>query len=270
MKITDHFLSKEVFEVKETNYKDILRTQNIPENLDKYYESHEYLSHSKNNSLKSKIYQFIQKLNEKYKIKIISRFKKSGKILDYGCGDGSFLKFMQDHNFSVLGYEPNNKASKIASLKIGEKNIVSSLENIENNSLDIITLWHVLEHIPNPEEILSQLKSKLKENGILIIAVPNYKSYDAKFYKESWAAWDVPRHIFHYGKEGAIYFFNVNQFDVLQTYPLPFDSFYISMISETYAKNPLGILRFPLIASLSNLKGMKDGNFSSIIYILRK
>ncbi|MDR3273685.1 MAG: class I SAM-dependent methyltransferase [Flavobacteriaceae bacterium] len=270
MKIKDHFLTQEIFEVKETQHKGILKTQNLPENLDKYYNSDKYLSHNKDNSLKSKIYQFVQKFNEKFKFKIISKFKSSGKILDYGCGDGSFLSFMKNYHFSVLGYEPNEKARNIAVSKIGKENLTDSPEKIENNSLDIITLWHVLEHISNPEEILALLKTKLKNDGFLLIAVPNYQSFDGKFYKENWAAWDVPRHAFHYGKEGAIRFFNLNRFDVLYTYPLPFDSLYISMISETYAKNPLGILRFPFIGVLSNLKGTKNGNFSSVIYVLRK
>lgn len=271
MKITDHFLTKEVFEVKENNkYKGVLETQNIPENLDKYYESNKYLSHSKDNSLKSKIYQYIQKLNEKYKLKIISKYKTTGKILDYGCGDGSFLNFMKNNNFSIIGYEPNLKASNTAIYKIGKENIINNLEDIKDNSLDIITLWHVLEHIYNPEDILTNLQKKLKKEGIIIIAVPNYKSYDAKYYKENWAAWDVPRHIYHYSREGAINFFRLNQFDVLATYPLPFDSFYISLISENYSKNLFGILRFTFIGALSNIKAMKNKNYSSIIYILKK
>lgn len=270
MKIKDHFLTKEIFEVKETQYKGVLKTQNIPENLEKYYESNKYLSHSKDNSLKSKIYQYTQKLNEKYKLKIISKYKKTGKILDYGCGDGSFLKFMKNNNYSIIGYEPNSKALNNAIYKIGKENTINSLNDIENNSIDIITLWHVLEHISNPEKILNELKNKLKKNGILIIALPNYKSYDAKYYKENWAAWDVPRHIYHYSKEGAINFFNLNQFDVIHTYPLPFDSFYISLISENYSKNYFSLLRFPFIGILSNIKALKNENYSSLIYILNK
>lgn len=270
MKIKDHFLTNETFEVKESEYNDILKTYDLPYDIAKYYDSDKYLSHNKDNSLKAKIYSLIQKLNEKYKLKIIKKYKSSGKILDYGCGDGSFLQFMQSKNFSVIGFEPNKKAAKQTELKIGIKHITSSLETINDNSLDIITLWHVLEHIPNPEEILLQLKSKLKNNGYLLIAVPNHKSYDAKFYKEHWAAWDVPRHIFHYGKNGAINFFTQNKFKVIKTYPLPFDSFYISLISENYAQNSLGILRFPFIGTISNLKGLKDGNYSSVIYILNK
>ncbi|TWP24946.1 class I SAM-dependent methyltransferase [Apibacter muscae] len=268
MKIIDYFLTYETFELIKTNYDGVLKTNNIPIDLNKYYNSEKYLSHTKNNTLKSKVYQFIQKLNENYKLKIISKYKSSGKILDYGCGDGSFLKFLKNNDFSILGFEPNTKASEIAISKIGNDNITNSLDSIEKNSLDIITLWHVLEHISNPEEILSKLKTKLKKDGYLIIALPNHKSYDAKFYKERWAAWDVPRHNFHYSKEGAIQFFNINNFNVLHTYPLPFDSFYISLISESYSKNPFGIFRFPFIASLSNLKGMINGNFSSVIYIL--
>lgn len=270
MKIKDHFLSNEVFEIKETEYNNVLKTINIPDNISKYYDSEKYLSHIKDESLKAKLYLLIQKLNEKYKLKIITKYKTSGKLLDYGCGDGTFLKFIQNRNFSVLGYEPNKKAAISAINKIGQNNIINSIDYIENNSIDIITLWHVMEHIPNPEEILSKLKLKLKSNGYILIAVPNYKSFDAKFYKEYWAAWDVPRHIYHYSRQGAINFFNKNKFNVIHTYPLPFDSFYISLLSENYIKNPLGIYRFPLIAILSNLKGIKDGNYSSVIYIIKK
>ncbi|WP_128330203.1 class I SAM-dependent methyltransferase [Apibacter sp. HY039] len=269
MKVKDHFLTKEIFEInKSDKYKGVLQTKNIPDNLDKYYDSDDYLSHSKKNNLKSKIYQFIQKLNENYKLKIISKYKSEGKILDYGCGDGSFLNFIKKNNFRVEGYEPNIKAKLNAEVKIGKQHIFDNIDSINSNSYDIITLWHVLEHIPNPEEIILKLKSKLNKEGILIIAVPNFESYDAKFYKENWAAWDVPRHLFHYGKKGAINFFTQNGLNVLHTYPLPFDSFYISLISENYAHNPLGILRFPFIGTISNLKGMKDGNYSSVIYIL--
>lgn len=271
MKIKDYFLSNEIFEIKETHeYKDVLKTQNIPEDLEKYYQSKEYISHYKDNTLKSKMYQYVQKLNEKYKLKIINKYKSTGKLLDYGCGDGKFLEFMKNKNFSILGYEPNKKAAKSAENKIGKNNIINSIDCIENNSIDIITLWHVLEHIHNPEEILSKLKLKLKNDGCILIAVPNYKSFDAKFYKEHWAAWDVPRHIYHYSKEGAINFFNKNNFKVINTYPLPFDSFYISLISENYSKNYFSLLRFPIIGILSNLKSILNKNYSSLIYILNK
>jgi len=270
MRIKDYFLSREIFEVSKSNYKGVLETKNIPNELELYYKSSEYMPHSKDNSLKSKIYQFVQSLNEKHKLKVISKYKSSGSLLDYGCGDGAFLKFMDNHHFHVSGYEPNLKAREIAASKIGKEKMFSSLDEIKNNSFDVITLWHVLEHIPNPEEILFKIKQKLKNDGVLIIAIPNHQSYDAKFYKKRWAAWDVPRHIFHYSKEGAIDFFNQNEFKVLDTYSLPFDSFYISLISENYAKNPFGILRAPFVASLSNLKGMKNGNYSSVIYALKQ
>lgn len=271
MKIKDYFLTQEEFELKEyENYNNILKTQNLPENLDKYYNSDKYLSHSKDKSFLSNIYLFVQNLNFKYKLKIIRRYISKGNILDYGCGDGSFLNFIKYFNYTVQGIEPNQKAREIAKNKIGDNHIKANLSEIENNSIDVLTLWHVLEHIPNPEEILKELYSKLKENGILIIAIPNYASYDAKFYKDKWAAWDVPRHIFHYSKDGAIQFFKDNNFKVSHTFPLPFDSYFISLMSEKYKKNKFSFLRFPIIGAISNIKAMKDGNSSSVIYILKK
>ena len=270
MKIKDYFLTKEDFEVSESSYEGVLETKNVPNDLEQYYNSPKYISHTKDKSSKSKIYQLVQRRNEKYKLKIISRYKPSGSLLDYGCGDGSFLKFISNHNYTAYGFEPNQKAKDIAVSKIGQANMFSSLDEIEDRSLDVITLWHVLEHVPNPIEIVSKLKKKLKKDGFLFIALPNYQSFDAKFYKEHWAAWDTPRHIFHYSREGGInFFFNQCKSNVLNTYPLPFDSYYISLISENYSKNPLGILRAPFVAFLSNLIGNRNGNYSSVIYVFR-
>ena len=271
MKIKDCFLTKETFEVSKSSYEGVLKTQNTPNDIERYYDSPEYISHTKDNSLKSKVYQFIQGRNEKYKLKIISRYKPSGKLLDYGCGDGTFLKFINSNkNYTAYGFEPNPKARESAASKIGIANIYSSLNEIEDRSLDVITLWHVLEHVPNPQEIVLKLKLKLKKEGFLFIALPNYKSFDARFYKEHWAAWDVPRHVFHFSRKGAIdFFFDECKSNVLNTYSLPFDSFYISLISENYAKNPLGILRAPFVASISNLIGSRNNNFSSVIYVFK-
>ncbi len=265
MKIKDWFLSKEDFEVKEVS-EGILQTQNIPSNISKYYESDAYLSHT--NAKKSIIgilYAVIQKMNLNYKYKMISNYSRNGKLLDYGCGNGVFLQYMNVKGFEVKGFEPNEVARNQA--KEFGITLIDSLETDER--FDVITLFHVLEHISNPKEILQKLKSLLNENGKLIIAVPNYKSFDAKYYKEFWAAYDVPRHIFHYSKNGAIQFFRKNNFYLDKIYPLPFDSFFIAMMSANYQQSILQKMLFPVIGSISNLKAMKTGNWSSLVYILK-
>jgi len=266
MKVKDYFLTKEEFELKEIQ-KGILQTVNLPKDLNKYYESDEYLSHSNNKkNLIGNLYAFVQKLNLNYKYKIISKYNKNGKILDYGCGNGVFLNYIQTKNYKGKGYEPNEDAKK-SSLKMG----LNLIENLNaDEKFDVITLWHVLEHIPNPDEILEKLKLLLTEKGKLIIAVPNYKSFDAEYYKEYWAAYDVPRHIFHYSKDGAISFFRQNNFKIENIFPLPFDSYFISMMSAKYKKGLINKIFSPFVGIISNLKAMKTGNYSSLIYVLKK
>ena len=155
MNITDHFLTKESFEIQETETKGVFKTFPIPENLDKYYDSADYISHHQDSgSLKEKLYKFLQTFNLSYKKKILKgNLAPKAKILDYGCGAGEFLKGIED-DFLTLGFEPNISARNFASKKLTKTAIVSDLNSIENNSLDAITLWHVFEHIENQDDTL--------------------------------------------------------------------------------------------------------------------
>lgn len=266
MKIKDYFFTQEEFEVSEVD-SGILQTMNLPDNLGKYYETEAYLSHTNSKkSIVDKVYAFVQKLNLNYKYKIVSKYNKNGKLLDYGCGNGVFLEYFKEKGYNVSGFEPNEVARNQALEKGLE--VISELN--ENETYDIITLWHVLEHITNPSEILDILKSKLTENGKILIAVPNYKSYDAKYYEEFWAAYDVPRHVFHYSKDGAIQFFRKNDFQIEALYPMPFDSYFISLMSATYKKSIFQKILFPFIGNISNLLAYKTGNWSSLVYVLTK
>lgn len=157
-----------------------------------------------------------------------------------------------------------------AQQKNNKTKFISDLDQIENESLDVITLWHVFEHIENQEEILSQFYQKLKANGKLIIAVPNHTSYDGQKYKEFWAAYDVPRHIYHFSKKGMLQLMNNENWKVEKIAPLLLDSFYISMLSEKYKKNPLFWLFGGIHGAISNFKALKTGEFSSLIYIIGK
>lgn len=281
MKLKDHFLSQEEFELRKTDISGILKTYPIPQNIGKYYESKSYISHHQDSgSIKEMVYKFLQRFNLKYKKSILqytfgnefqtSNFK-SQTILDYGCGAGEFVKFIAD-DFITYGYEPNENARNFAKTKSPKTTFVSSptLSEIEDGSLDIITLWHVFEHIENQEEMLQIFHQKLKPTGKLIIAVPNHTSYDGQKYKEFWAAYDVPRHIFHFSKKGFLQLMNNKTWRVEKTAPLLLDAFYISMLSEKYKKNPLFWLSGLLHGAISNFKAQKTGEFSSLIYIIGK
>lgn len=281
MKLKDHFLSQEEFELRETEISGILKTYPIPQNIGKYYESKNYISHHQDNgSIKEMVYKFLQKFNLKYKKNILqstfgnefqtSNFK-SQTILDYGCGAGEFVKFIAD-DFTTYGYEPNENARNFAKTKSPKTTFIASptLSEIENGSLDIITLWHVFEHIENQEEILKVFHQKLKPTGKLILAVPNHTSYDGQKYKEFWAAYDVPRHIFHFSRNGMLRLMNNETWRVEKIAPLLLDAFYISILSEKYKKNPLFWLSGLIHGAISNFKAQKTGEFSSLIYIIGK
>lgn len=271
MKIQDHFLTKETFEIRETNIPGILKTDPLPENLGKYYESDQYISHHQDQgSLKEKLYKFLQKFNLNFKRNTIaSEIGINLNLLDYGCGAGSFLEFMEPE-YKTFGFELDQDALKIAKSKAKNTAFISNLDELENESLDVITLWHVLEHIENRDEMIQKFHSKLKKNGLLIIAVPNHTSYDAKKYKNFWAAYDVPRHIWHFSKTGMENYFSNENWNLKKIKPLLLDSFYISMLSEKYKKSPLFWVKGFFFGGISNFKGLKSGEFSSLIYLVEK
>ena len=271
MKIKDHFLTQEIFEIKDTETKGIYRTSPVPENLDKYYDSSDYISHHQDSgSLKEKLYKFLQGFNLKYKKNILKKeLTAKDKVLDYGCGAGEFLKFIEN-DFQTYGFEPNESARNYASQKLSKTIILSNLELIENESLDAITLWHVFEHIDNQEDILKIFHNKLKTNGLLIIAVPNPTSFDAQHYKEFWAAYDVPRHIYHITKAGMEKLMNTDKWKIKKIKPLLLDSFYISMLSEKYKKSSLFWIKGLVFGTISNFKASKNNEYSSLIYVIEK
>ena len=271
MKIKDHFLSQEEFEIKETEIPGIYKTSPIPENISRYYESTEYISHHQDSgSLKEKLYKFLQKFNLNFKYNVLSKNTfRNAKVLDYGCGAGEFLKYIEE-DFTTIGFEPNGKARNAAKEKTSKTTFISDLNEIENDSLDAITLWHVFEHIENQEDILNFFNNKLKTNGLLIIAVPNHTSYDGKKYKEFWAAYDVPRHIYHFSKSGMEKLMNNQNWKLEKIKPLLLDSFYISMLSEKYKKSTLFWLKGFIFGAISNFNASKSGEFSSLIYVIRK
>ncbi|MDL1913942.1 MAG: class I SAM-dependent methyltransferase [Bergeyella sp.] len=271
MKIKDHFLTKEIFEIKDTEIPGIKKTFPVPEDLKKYYKTEKYISHyQEKKSIKNILYKGIQRINNNFKSKIISEIlPKKSKILDYGSGSGNFIKHIEE-KYHAYAYEPNEKAKKTGINKAKNTRYIKNIEEIPNEHLDCITLWHVLEHIEKKEEILKVFYTKLRKEGYLIIALPNYSSYDAKKYKEYWAAYDVPRHIWHISREGMKNMIEKKRWRIKNIKPLIFDAYYISIISEKYKKNSLFWLKGVIQGTISNFKALKSGNYSSLIYIIQK
>ena len=266
----DYTVSEELYDVKINRTYDMLVTFPVPKNLEEYYKSDNYISHTDSKkSFFDKIYQFVKNVTLQKKLDLINSFgSENNTILDVGAGTGDFLKTCLQKKWNVFGIEPNQQAREVAK----EKGIVlqNDLGAYSNKKFDIITLWHVLEHVENLSEFISQLDNLLSENGKLIVAVPNYKSDDANYYKEFWAAFDVPRHLWHFSQQSISKIFTAKNFVVEKTLPMKFDSFYVSILSEKYKTGKMNFLNGFWRGFVSNWKARSTSEYSSLIYILKK
>ena len=266
--VRDHFKSGEIFTLKPHPEHGYLTTQPAPSEMDlpSYYDSKEYISHTDaNKGLLARCYQWAKKIALKRKANLIaSQVPNKGKLLDVGAGTGDFLNYMKDLDWDVNGTEPNEAARSLADQK-GIK-LVTNLDQLPNQKFKVITLWHVLEHITHLEEVLDRIKNMLEEDGVLIVAVPNYRSWDATYYGAFWAAYDVPRHLWHFDQDSMQSLMR-SRFDFKKTEPMLFDSYYVSLLSEKYKGSSLGIFRAAFQGWRSNRKAAKSGEYSSLIYI---
>lgn len=277
----DYTVSRETFSIYIDENSELLVTTPRPEDdeLDSYYESENYISHSNTNkSILDKVYQLVRIYTVRQKVKIVNSFNQAHKtILDIGSGTGKFLEVCASHNWEVTGIEPNNKARSIAIKKLQlSKNIYKSIEDLKRNghltklrTYDVITMWHVLEHVPNLNEYVRNLKQMLNPNGTLVIAVPNYKSFDALYYKKYWAAYDVPRHLWHFSKLAINNLFQQAGMNVVQILPMKFDSYYVSLLSEKYKTGKVNYFKAIYIGWRSNFSARSTKEYSSNIYIIK-
>jgi 2-polyprenyl-3-methyl-5-hydroxy-6-metoxy-1,4-benzoquinol methylase len=269
-KVRDYSVSKEIFELHHNPEYDVLITFPKPsvDKLPSYYESDDYISHTDGKrSLFEKAYHFIKGIALKNKVKLINAHSQKGKILDIGAGTGDFLVSAKNDGWETIGIEPSVKAKQIAINK--GVSFVDDLAALENNSIDVITMWHVLEHVPNLDEYINELKRLIKPSGTIIIAVPNFKSFDAKYYGKFWAAYDVPRHIWHFSKTTIEKLFAEKDMRLVEVLPMKFDSFYVSLLSEKYKTGSMNYLKAFFVGLQSNINGKQSKEYSSHIYIIK-
>ena len=249
----------------------LLKTHPQPtlDRLGMYYEFDDYISHTDGKrTLFEKMYHFIKRRAIKNKLRLIEQHQPvKGKILDIGAGTGDFLLEAKNKNWETVGVEPNEKAKSIA-IKKGVL-FADTIEKLESNSFDVITLWHVLEHVPDVVHQVAELKRLLKPSGTLIIAVPNFKSFDANYYKTFWAAYDVPRHLWHFSKTAIEKLFDKQNMNLVAVKPMWFDSYYVSLLSEKNKKGKMKFINGLTIGFVSNLVGIFKNEYSSHIYILK-
>lgn len=269
----DYTVSNEMFTVLIDEESDLLVTTPRPEddNLSAYYESKDYISHSdSSNSLFDKIYQIVRNYTLRKKIKLVSSFELSEKlILDIGAGTGDFLVQCKKSGWKVEGVEPSKNARDLAEHKLGIK-LKTQISELGTEKYDVITMWHVLEHVPNLIDYVSQLNGLLKPKGTLVVAVPNHKSFDAANYGKFWAAYDVPRHLWHFSQKAIQMLFARESMKVIKCLPMKFDSFYVSLLSEKYKMGSMNPFKSFYVGLMSNLKARRTGEYSSLIYIIKK
>lgn len=270
----DHFLTGEEFVIVCCKHCGFLFTNPRPTAQDskRYYQSKDYISHS-NASVGSfeKLYQLVRKFTVRKKVNLIKRYVSEGQILDIGCGTGTFLNVIRNSGFSATGIEPNESAREYASLKQGLQVFEKlNAEQFSPKLFTVITLWHVLEHIYPLDETLKTIHSLLEDSGVMVVALPNPESKDARIYNKFWAGYDLPRHIYHFTPATAAQMFSNYGFAVTDVLPMYFDSFYVSLLSEKYKTGAMNYFRALFNGVRSNISASFSGNnFSSMIYILR-
>jgi len=269
LRVKDFLVSHEEFSLVLDEQLDMLVTTPQPENLSSYYESEDYISHTdEEKGLMNFLYQKVKHYSLKKKLRLISNLQKEkGRLLDIGAGTGSFLAAAKQQDWITFGVEPNENARKLSL----EKNVklVDKLAAFEGEKFEVITLWHVLEHLPNLENTVKSIESLLSPNGVLVIAVPNYNSWDAKYYKTFWAAYDVPRHLWHFSQKSMTLLFS-KKLQLTKTIPLIFDSFYVSLLSEKNKTGNTFSIKAIFVGFWSNLKAWSKKEYSSLIYCFRK
>ena len=279
LNVEDYTVSHREFTIQECHSCNFLLTNPRPsqDEIGAYYQSEEYISHhDESKTLMSKIYKSVRDHTISGKVKMINELiPLKGTILDVGCGTGNFIQACKSDGWKISGTEPDPGANEVASKRVGEK-IFSSIDDarLAEKSYDIITLWHVLEHVHALNETVSWLGKHLNPNGKIIIAVPNPQSYDAQKYGRFWAAYDVPRHLYHFTKKTMSKLMEKHSLEVIKILPMWFDSFYVGMLSTKYQSKAINLFDSVKTGLLSNIKGRSANsgeiNTSSLIYIITK
>ncbi|MFC2176394.1 class I SAM-dependent methyltransferase [Bacteroidota bacterium] len=276
----DHTYSKDDFKVTECGDCGLLFTNPRPtENaIGEYYHNPNYVSHTDTSEgLLFKIYNIVKTFSLRLKRKQIERLTRKRTILDYGAGTGDFSVALTRNGWNVSAYEPEPTAAAKIKEKSNNIKLVNSLEEISANSIAVVSLWHVLEHVHRLQETLIQFSRIIENNGHLVIAVPNHRSYDSQFYSQNWAAYDLPRHLYHFSPKTIIPLLEKHGFKLQSIKPMWFDSFYVSLLSEQiksnqeYSNSLIGWIRASAIGCLSNFYALTDTKkCSSVIYICKK
>ena len=274
---TDYTVSHEDFTIWQCGQCNLRFTQDVPDaaSIGRYYKSEDYISHTNTSKgLTNKLYQRVRKytLEQKANLIINGTGTVKGSLLDVGCGTGAFLNVMKSKGWEVEGIEPDEDARKIANELYGiEVQEPAGFYNFPHGFFDAITLWHVMEHVHDLHLYIEQLKNLLTQSGKLYVAVPNYESLDGNIYRSFWAAYDVPRHLYHFSPRSVEVLMKQHGLKLVAKKPMWFDSFYISLLSSKYRLGKTKYLSAFINGLRSNITALANNDrCSSIIYIIEK
>ena len=277
--VQDKSVSQETFTIVECESCGFQFTNPRPDaaHIGKYYESDAYVSHNSGaRGLINQVYKVARFFTVRRKVALITRLNggQPGRLLDYGCGTGHFLAGAKQAGWQVTGLEPNDRARHEAAARVGQPiEAPAALATLAPGSFDVITLWHVLEHVHTLNETLAQLAAALRPGGRLLIAVPNAASLDAQHYRQDWAAYDVPRHLYHFVPATMRRLLARHGLRIAQTLPLRLDAYYVSMLSERHraperAGGPLAVLKAGYRSN--QYAAQHDGQYSSLLYVAER
>ena len=267
-----------------------LNPRPVEESSGVFYESSEYtpfVSTGKQRSIMDRVYVAIREMNNRWKRRQIEALQpERGRLLDVGCGTGEFLQAMHAAGWQVRGVERDAKAAAYAVEQLQLDVVCGSLDTVPlaPASFDVVTMWHVLEHLYQPHKALMQVRDVLRPGGLLVIAVPNLLSLDARYYRQNWVAFDAPRHVQHFSPKSLRSLCEMHSFAHLRTRMLPFDPFFNALMSETVIERRKGAsipgrivstLRAGIVANVAFIAGWVTARLqqplgSSLVYFFRK
>lgn len=269
----DHLLTGESFAIVECSNCGLRLTNPRPpkDEIGKYYQSDAYISHTnKGTSLINVVYKIARHFTLRSKIKLITSYAKDKTVLDFGSGTGHFLRKCSENGWDVTGIEPGKNAWEF-SVNLKDTPVYLHLSDLPpNKKFEIITMWHVLEHVHDLNDTLSELRKRLKKNGSMFVALPNCSSWDAEYYKESWSGYDVPRHLYHFTPETFMQLVAKHEMTVKRILPQKLDAYYVSLLSDKYSNDKINYFKSIKNGFLSNRNANKSNLFSSLIYIITR
>lgn len=273
----DYTVSQQTFDIWQCNNCTLRFTYPVPDEhaIGAYYQSDAYISHSDSGKgIINKLYKTARSYTLQWKLKLVKKESRlqTGKLLDIGSGTGAFLNTMKGAGWDVTGLEPDGGARDVAQKNYSlQLQSTDQLFHLPENQFDVVTMWHVLEHVHRLHEYIDQIKKILKPNGVALIAVPNYTSDDAEHYGKHWAAYDVPRHLYHFSPKSIRTLMELHGLKVSSTKPMKLDAYYIAMLSEQYQNSKGNLLAAAWHAFQSNQHASRNKEkYSSLVYVLRK